>query len=254
MSDHHGRFVWYELTTTDVAAARAFYETVVGWTGQDSGVPGMEYTLLMAGDAGAAGLMALPDSAQAAGARPGWIGFVAVDDVDGTAADVVAEGGQLDRAPTDIPGIGRLAMLRDPQGAAIALFKPAGDGTPPPSSPPGQGGWRELLASDWETAFAFYAKHFGWTKADAIDMGPMGTYQLVACGGVTFGGMMTKPPSVPAPFWMYYFDVAEIGPAADRVRAAGGQVVNGPHEVPGSMWIVQCVDPQGALFSLVAPH
>jgi hypothetical protein len=66
------------------------------------------------------------------------------------------------------------------------------------------------------------------------------------------GGMMTKPPMVPVPVWGYYFNVDTIQAAIERVKAGGGTIVNGPHQVPGGQWIVQGVDPQGANFALVS--
>jgi predicted enzyme related to lactoylglutathione lyase len=125
---------------------------------------------------------------------------------------------------------------------------------PPPLAPgtPGTAGWRELYAGDREASFAFYAKLLGWTKADALDMGPMGVYQLLARNGEVFGGMMSKPPQVPVPCWVYYFNVDAIDAAVERVKAGGGQVLNGPMQVPGGSWIIQCLDPQRAMFCLVA--
>src|SRR5438067_591821 len=110
MANSHGRFVWYELMTTDVEAAKAFYAEVVGW-------------------------------------------------------------GELDA--------------------------------------PGRVGWHELLAADWEKAFAFYRELFGWQKAQT-DTGAVGTYQLFSAGGQTIGGMFTKPPTMPVPFWLYYFNIGDI--------------------------------------------
>jgi predicted enzyme related to lactoylglutathione lyase len=255
MSSSHGKFVWYELMTTDTKAAEAFYRSVIGWGAKDAGMPGMAYTLLMAGDTQIGGLMTLPESASGAGARPGWIGYVAVDDVDATAAQFKQDGGKVHREPDDISNIGRFAVVADPQGAVISLFKGMGEEPPPVAmGTPGQPGWRELLAADWASAFAFYSKHFGWTKGEAIDMGQMGTYQLFAHGGEPIGGMMTKPDSVPAPFWLYYFNVDAIAAAEQRVRTGGGQVINDPMEVPGGRWIIQCSDPQGAMFALLGPR
>jgi uncharacterized protein len=85
-------------------------------------------------------------------------------------------------------------------------------------------------------------------------MGAMGVYQLFAAGGAPIGGMMTRPPGVPASFWNYYFQVDGIGGAMERLKAGGGRVINGPMEVPGGNWIVQGLDPQGAMFSLLSPH
>jgi predicted enzyme related to lactoylglutathione lyase len=249
-----GKFVWYELMTTDTKAAESFYRNVVGWSAKDAGMPGQSYTLLGPGEIHVAGLMPIPQEACDAGARPGWIGYVGVDDVDAYTARVKDKGGAIHREPADIPGVGRFAIVADPQGVIFALFK--GAGTPPPAiapGTPGHAGWHELHALDGAKAFEFYSDMFGWTKDQAMEMGPVGVYQLFAIGGVPVGGMMTKMANMPSPFWVYYFNVPEIRAAEGRVKAAGGQIINGPHEVPGGSWIVQCLDPQGAMFALVAP-
>jgi uncharacterized protein len=255
MSSSHGKFVWYELMTTDAKAAESFYRGVVGWGAKDAGMPGIDYTLLSVGEAQVGGLMMLPEGAREAGARPGWMGYVAVDHVDAAAAQFKQDGGRVHREPDDIPGVGRFAVVADPQGAIIALFKGMGEEPKPVAmGTPGHVGWRELAAADGASAFDFYSKHFGWTKGEAIDMGAMGTYQIFAHGGEPIGGMMTKPASVPAPYWLYYFNVDGIASAEQRVGAAGGKIINGPMEVPGGSWIVQCLDPQGAMFALVGPR
>jgi hypothetical protein len=109
-----------------------------------------------------------------------------------------------------------------------------------------------LHAGDGASAFAFYSGLFGWTKAEAVDMGPMGIYQTFASGGAAIGGMMTKMPDAPAPFWLYYFNVDAIDAAVARAKDSGGSIVLEPHQVPGGSWIAQCLDPQGALFAMVA--
>jgi predicted enzyme related to lactoylglutathione lyase len=256
MTDMRGKFVWYELMTSDMAAAESFYCDVVGWTAKDSGMPGMAYTLFSVDDAMIGGLMTVPEEAVKMGARPSWIGYVAVADVDAEAQRVTALGGQVYRAPDDIPGVGRFAIVADPQGAVLSLFRGARDEPPPPLPPfgaPGIVNWHELHAADWEKAFAYYAELFGWTKSEAIDMGPMGTYQLYASGELTLGGMMNKQPQAPMPYWMYYVNVDDIDAAAARVTEKGGMVAFGPSQVPGGSWIVQGFDPQGALFGLVGP-
>ena len=254
MSTLHGRFVWYELMTPDTTAAETFYKGVIGWGARDSGVPDRTYTLLCDGETPVAGLMALSGEACAAGAKPGWIGYVAVDDVDESANAVAQAGGTIHHAADTIPGVGRFAVVADPQGAVLGLFKGSREmhGQPPSPGAPGHAGWRELSATDREAAFAFYSRLFGWTKAEALDMGPMGVYQLFASGGETIGGMMTRPDAVPTPFWLYYFTVEAIDAAVARVQSGGGQITNGPLEVPGGSWIVQCLDPQGVTFALVA--
>src|SRR5450432_2080616 len=235
MSEDPSQFVWYELMTSDVKAAGSFYGSVVGWDAKDSGLPDRTYLILSMGATMVGGLMAIPEDA---GARPGWLGYIAVSDVDAYAARVKAAGGAVHRAPEDIPGIGRFAAVADPHGAIFILFKGMGD---QPSGDAardlGRVGWHELHAGNLEEAFAFYSGLFGWTKGDAVDMGPMGTYQMFAAGGAPIGGMMTKTPEIPAPTWLYYFNVDKADAAAERIAAAGGTVAMGPHEVPGPMWI-----------------
>ena len=249
-----GKFFWYDIMTTDTEASQKFYGDVIGWGAQDSGMPGMEYTLLTVNGLPVAGLMPIPEDARLAGVAPSWTGYIAVDDVDRAAARLQQEGGKVHRAPTDVPGVMRFCVVADPQGAGFIIAKDLADETAPelPEGTPGTVGWRELYALEWKTAFDFYAKMFGWTKGEAIDTGPMGTYQLFASGDAPVGGMMTKPDTVPMPYWGYYFNVEGIDTAATRVTARGGKILNGPMQVPGGPWIVQCVDPQGALFNLVA--
>jgi uncharacterized protein len=252
MLNSRGRFLWYELVTTDMEAAKAFYAEVVGWGTQDASMPGMPYTLFTAGGASVSGVIDLPEDARKLGFRPSWLGYVGVDDVDATADRIKQLGGAVHVPPKEIPNISRFSVAVDPQKATIALFKwlKGGQEHPAGLDAPGRVGWHELLAADWETAWAFYRELFGWQKADA-DTGAMGTYQLFSAGGQTIGGMFTKPPAVPVPFWLYYFNVGDIDAAVKRVKAGSGQILDGPIEVPGDRWIVQCTDPQGAIFALV---
>ena len=253
MSKSPCQFVWYELMTTDAAAAEKFYQSVVGWTIADAGMPGMKYSLLSAGTAMVGGLMALSQSDCDAGARPGWVGYVGVDDVDACAVRVKAAGGSVHKPADDIPGVGRFAVVADPHGAVFTLFK--GDGEAPvPVAPntPGHVGWHELHAGNGEAAEAFYSAMFGWTPDRQMDMGPMGVYRIFAAGAAAIGGMMTKAAEMPSPFWLYYFNVDGIDAALARVQAGGGKVMMGPHQVPTGDWILMSADPQGAMFALVS--
>ena len=253
MSMQPAKFVWYDVMTTDTKAAEAFYRSVMGWEMKDSGMTDQSYTLLSIGSTMVGGLMPIPEDARAMGARPGWMGYIGVPDVDDYSARVKAAGGAVHRAPADIPRVGRFAVVSDPHGAGFILFKGSTSEQPAPVAPgtPGHVGWHELHAGDRESAFAFYESLFGWTKGEAMDMGPMGIYQLFATGGEPIGGMMTKTPESPAPFWLYYFNVEAVDAAIARVTAAGGQIAHGPHQVPGGSWIAQCVDPQGGMFAMV---
>jgi uncharacterized protein len=248
------QFFWHELMTSDVKAAEKFYSAVMGWKVTDSGAPGQQYTLFNVGDRGVAGMLAItPDMAEH-GARPGWLGYIAADDVDQAVVRLKQEGGKVHIEPRDAPGIIRFAMVADPQGAPFYIAKGLLPNPPPPldNSMPGTVGWNELMASDGQAAFAFYSKMFGWTKDQAVDMGPMGIYQLFAAGGQAIGGMMTKPAALPVPFWGFYFNVAAIDAGTERIKAVGGTILNGPMQVPGGQWVVQAMDPQGAAFNLVA--
>jgi predicted enzyme related to lactoylglutathione lyase len=251
MANSHGRFVWYGLMTTDVAAAKAFYTKVVGWGAQDASTPDMPYILFTVGMDSVCGLMELPEDARRMGVTPRWIGYVGVDDVDSTADRIGRLGGTVHVPPTDVAGISRFSVFADPQLATLALFKwlHPGQPQPPDVGGPGHVGWHELLATDWETAFAFYAELFGWRRADT-DIGPIGEYQLFSAAGQTVGGMFTKPPFAKEPFWLYYFNIGDIDAAIERVKARGGQILDGPVEVSGGSWVARCTDPQGATFAL----
>lgn len=184
MNDSRGRFVWYELVTADTKSAKAFYASVVGWGTRAAATGGSTYTLFTAGDTAVAGLMKLPAEAAKASAPSQWIGYVAVDDVDLAAGCVKKLGGNVYIPPTDVPNVSRFSIISDPQMATLALIKrrQGGHEGSPIFWGLGNVGWRELLASDLETAFAFYSAVFGWQKSEA-HTGSMGTYQQFSAGG-----------------------------------------------------------------------
>ncbi len=256
MTGRASHFIWYELLTSDVDAAAAFYGAVLGWKARPSGTPGMDYRLLSIGGADVCGLMALPENAAAGGMRPAWLGYLDVADVDAAVARISGAGGSLHMPASDIPGVGRLAMVADPQGAGFYVMTPMGEGASSSFAPgkPGHGGWHELHTSDWRAALAFYREQFGWTVAEEMDMGPRGTYLVFETGGGGRSGGMVDDPDAPRPYWLYYFCVDEIDAAKKRVEVHGGQALMEPHEVPGGGWIVQARDPQGALFAVVGPR
>jgi predicted enzyme related to lactoylglutathione lyase len=248
------KFVWYDAMTSDLPAAESFYASVLGWKTADAKMPDRAYTILSVGPTMIGGLMPIPEESRASGARPCWTGYIGVEDVDGYAVRVQAAGGKIHRQPEDIPDVGRFAVAADPHGAVFILFKSNTDQQPAPVAPetPGHIGWHELHAGDGESAFEFYSNLFGWTKTEAFDMGTMGTYQTFATGDAAIGGMMTKMPDMPLPFWLYYFNVDALNAAMTRVTESGGQILMGPHQVPTGQWIAQCIDPQGAMFALLS--
>ena len=252
-------FVWYDVMTTDVKAAEKFYSAVMGWKMADSGMQDAVYTLISNGDIQVGGIMPVPADAAAMGAKPAWMGYIGVNDVDEYAKKVKAAGGAIHREPTDIPGVGRFAVAADPHGAGFILFKGNLDAAPAPVPfmEKGHIGWHELHAGNREEAFAFYSKLFGWQKDTAEDMGGGEAnggfvYQTFKTGGeMATGGMMNKNSNMPIPNWVYYFSVGDIDAGAKRVRDNGGQVLMDVMQVPGGTWIAPCMDPQGAMFSLI---
>lgn len=247
-----GRFGWYEIMTGDTEATGKFYSDVVGWTTQEmpSG-EGQPYTTFNVGGVGIAGMLHMTE-------HSGWIGYIAVDDVDAHIEKIVEAGGKLWKPATDVPGMLRFAVMSDPQGAAIVVFTSNPNMASPerPAPPtPGTIGWHELYTTDLEGGFDFYNKLFGWTKVSDMDMGPMGVYRIFDEGDhkpMGDGGMMIKTPQTPVSSWNFYFNVDSIKAATARVESGGGKVLNGPTQVPGGGWIIQGEDPQGAMFSLVS--
>lgn len=253
-----GKFFWYELITPDTAAACDFYGHVIGWSFAAMEGGDMPYTVVSAGDRPVGGMMTLTADMQAGGARPAWVGYIHVADVDAKVKEIEAAGGTLHLPAFDIPGIGRIAMLADPGGAPFYVMDPRppeGEGDLPPIGPTtiGAFSWHELYAGQGQqAAFDFYAGLFGWESMMEMEMGPMGIYRLWGKDGVQLGGMMDRPAQVPASFWGFYTTVDGIDAAIGRLKEKGGQVLNGPHQVPGGSWIVQAMDPQGAAFALTS--
>jgi hypothetical protein len=249
-----GRFVWFDLMAPDVEAAKAFYPAVMGWGTQIWEAPGMSYTMWTAGERPLGGFMPMPPDAVAGGAHPHWLAYVSVPDTDATVARAGELGAKIMVPPTDIPTVGRFAVIADPQGATIAPFTPAPGSMGPPEGPPAVGdfSWHELATSDYEAAFAFYSELFGWEKVSQFDMGPdLGIYQLYGRGGAPLGGMYTKNAHMPGPpAWLHYARVADVNAVVEPVRQHGGQILNGPMEVPGGDWILMVLDNQGAPFAV----
>ncbi|MGP1352566.1 MAG: VOC family protein [Parasphingopyxis sp.] len=255
MPNKHGDFIWYELTTSDADAAKDFYSAVLGWTWETSeGQPDMPYYLFSMNDTQVGGMMALTDEMRANGAVPAWLGYIAVDDVDKSAEAIKAAGGAVHIPPTDIPDVGRFAMVNDPQGAFFYIMRGASDeeshsfaATEPKV---GHCAWNELLSSDPEAAIAFYSEQFGWEKVEEMDMPPMGKYHMLG-HGYGLGGVMQKPEQMPIPAWTFYFRVPDIDAALVTVKDKGGQVFTEPMEIPGDEYTINAMDPQGAPFALV---
>ena len=261
MTTLQGSWVWYELMSPDPDASKAFYETVVGWQVSTGHGDNTDYGFIANADGSmTGGLLRLSSEMAEHGARPCWLGYIGVDDVDAAVTAIEIAGGKTLMPARDVAMAGRFAMVADPGGAAFYIMTP----TPPPGGGEstvftalphsGRAGWNELIAADPSREIGFYTGLFGWSLPDAMDMGAMGKYQFIAHDGVTVGAIMPLMPQVPAAMWNHYFWVAGIDAAKGLIEANGGQVVNGPMEVPGGLWTIQAIDPQGAFFCLVGPR
>ena len=248
-----GRHVWSELMTSDPRAAEKFYTTVIGWTSAPFAGSPMPYTLFRRkGDVGVGGLMQTPDGMNM---PPFWAMYIAVPNLDDAAAKVERLGGSALSEVITVPTVGRMQMLKDAQGAVFYIIEPEPRDAPPDADPEiGEPSWLELMTTDPPAAMAFYQELFNWQPSEAMDMGPMGRYQMFNRGERMIGGMMNKPPEMAQvpPYWAIYFRVPDINAAVERIKANGGQVVNGPMEVPGGDVVLNAMDPQGAGFSLHA--
>jgi hypothetical protein len=215
----------------------------------------MDYRIFSADGSPVAGHMKLPADAAEAGIRPGWLGYIGVDDVDSAVAGIAAAGGRVHAPPMDLEGVGRIAFVADPQGQPFYVMRgeseEASDSFHPTKA--GHCSWNELSTPDQAAALSFYTGQFGWEVGEVMPMGEMGGYQFLHHGGRMIGAMMTNPPGQPAG-WKFAFGVRDIDEAAAKIAAAGGTVNHGPIEVPGGDRVVMASDPQGARFIAVGPR
>ena len=244
----HGQFVWYELMTPDVAAARKFYPAITGWGTQEFD---KDYTMWTTRGVPFAGIFRLRPEQRQQGIPPNWMPYIDVDNVDETSRKANSLGGKTVHGPQDIPNTGRFAVLQDPQGATFGIYKSnrssqSWDGTPVI----GRFSWHELMTTDYKKAFEFYRQLFGWEKTGEMDMGGGNMYFMYG-KGKPFGGIFNRPPEMASmpPFWMVYIHVKDVKKAVETATRAGAFVKQPPMEVPGGM-IAILGDPQGAGFAV----
>lgn len=245
-----GRFCWYDLMTPDTDRAPDFYGPVVGWTTTPFEGAAEPYTMWVNGETPLGGVVELPAQAVQAGAPPHWLAYVSTPDAKATGEKAISLGGSV-MMEMEVDNVGRFSVLGDPHGAVIAVYQPL-EWTPwnEGPAPVGHFSWHELYTNDHAEALAFYSELFGWEATDQMDMGEAGIYQMYGRNGQTLGGMMNRTPDMPPPAWMYYIRVPDIEAAAAVVAEHGGEVWNGPMEVPGGDMVAHCRDAQGAAFAL----
>jgi predicted enzyme related to lactoylglutathione lyase len=245
-----GRPLWYELLTTDMKAAEAFYTAVVGWaTAPFDGSPEPYDMWMRADNQPMGGVMKIP---QGMNFPPHWGMYIGVPKLEDAVAQIERLGGSSLSPVIEVPTVGRMRTMKDPQGGGFSVYEPASPPPHPESEPAvGDVSWHELYTTDAEAAKKFYLQLFGWRETETMDMGPMGKYHMFG-RSFPLGGMMNKMPEMAQmpTAWSLYFRVPDVHAGAERAKAHGGQVLNGPMEVPGGDWIVNCMDPQGAAFSL----
>lgn len=253
-----GAFIWYELMTTDAEGAKAFYDAVVGWNIGEGAEEYQGYRMINRSDGKfAGGVLPLTDEMTQHGARPTWLGYVNVANVDDAVAAIEKTGGKALMPPFDIPNVGRIAMVTDPQGAPFYVMKPI-----PPAGQDKQASdvfspdqlqrvsWNELSTSDPAAARSFYGDRFGWGTDEFMDMGEMGEYRFIEQGGTRIGALCGVMQGQ-QPKWRYYFRVPSIAAAKEIAEQKGGTIHMGPHQVPTGDYIIIGTDPQGAEFALV---
>lgn len=257
-SNPPGDYIWYELITPDPVGSKAFYDAVVGWDIEPEPSGDMDYRMIGRADGGlAGGIMRLTDEMESHGARPIWLGYINVDDVDSRVASIEKAGGKVLLPAFDIPDIGRIAMVADAQDAPFYVMKPI-----PPAGrekeasdvfstdQPGRVSWNELSTTDPAAARHFYGDQFGWVSNDFMEMGEMGQYRFLDHHGVRIGALCGVMEGQ-QPKWRYYFRVPSISAAKDIAEQKGGTIAIGPHQVPTGDYIIIGTDPQGAEFALV---
>lgn len=255
-------FIWYELMTPDPAGAARFYGAVVGWNiagDRDPAAGDMDYRMIARSDGGnAGGVLALTADMIAGGARPTWIGYLHVEDVDAAVAAITADGGAVQMPAMDLP-VGRIAMVTDPQGAPFYIMDPVppeggGESDVFSVTEPQRVRWNELSTSDPDAAIAFYKKHFGWGQEGEMPMGELGAYRFIQRGDIGLGAVMPLMPKMPESMWSYYIGVDDIDRAHAAVKAGGGTITNEPMEIPGGEYAMNAIDPQGAHVGFVGPR
>lgn len=252
MRNQHGNFIWYELMTADPDAAKAFYDPVAGWDIEPAPAGEMDYRMIRTASGNSGGVMRLTGDMTAHGARPTWLGYVGVDDVDATVAKAETLGAKTLMLPWTIPGIGRMAMIADPQGAPLYVMRGDSEDESTAFDPQSYGhvAWNELRTSDLDSARRFYTDLFGWTLGNVMPMGDAGDYQFLEHGGRMIGAIMRAYPGARVG-WGFAVASDDIDGAVGRIDAKGGAITYGPAAVPGDQRVVMATDPEHVPFMLV---
>lgn len=259
----HGMFTWVDLGVPDVDAAKTFYGGLFGWDADDQFDPDGNYiyTMFTLGGKSAAGMGALSPEAIEAGSHPAWTSYVNVDNVDAIVETVEANGGQTVVPAMDVFTSGRMAVLRDAEGAFFSIWQAGDNVGGEVFTEPGSLAWNELSTRDAAAAKAFYGAVFPWSfEAFGGDF----EYWTIGIEGKVDGdadmdddyngGIMPMRPEVEAmgvpAHWLVYFRVADADAAAAKATELGGQVMGEIVDTPAGR-IAMVRDPQGASFAII---
>lgn len=242
---NHGHFVWRELITSNIEAAKGFYGELLGWKFQTMDMPnGTQYTVAQAGEKMVAGIMAPPMPNM----PTHWMPYASVADVDAAAKAAEAAGGSVAAPPMDI-SVGRFAVVADPGGAHFTVWK-ANDGDGGPVEVPGPGTfcWETVTVPDAGAITDFYKSVLGWRT----DVGPAGPDSVVFKMG-EFPVADVQVSDQAPPHWLTYVVAGEANAARERAKALGAQIIVPLIEVPNVGNIVLIQDPVGAFIGLFEP-
>lgn len=243
-----GLFVWHEVSGKDIQASEDFYSRLVGWRAE-AWDQNPSYKLFQLRREAKAGLWPIIEQPNQLTAPPHWLCYVGTSDVDATVRQTVELGGKVIVPAYNVPSIGRMAHLQDPQGALFAVSSQE-ERSRFDEGEVGDFSWHELLTTNLHTAWDFYSKVFGWEKMQAMDMGPQGTYQIFGAGGHQLGGMFAPGGLQSGPLWVPYILLRDARRSADLAKELGATILQGPIEVPGGDWVFTGVDRQGAMFGV----
>lgn len=242
-----GKFIWFDLITNDVEAAKRFYGGLFGWEFEDEN-PADLFTLIKYRGKPLGGIVFGKRLKQQV-SESRWLSYLSVPDVDKATEYINTNGGTLYRKPAELPHRGRYAVVSDPQGALFALLK-ASNGDPPDEEPEmGEWLWNELLTSDANSAVSFYEEFLGY-QHEAIEVRENVTYYILKQDDKPRAGVLKSPWEEVKPNWLPYVRVENPAGLIEQVKSLGGQVLLAPDPDirKGSVAII--ADPSGAVVSI----
>ncbi len=241
-----GRFVWHDLVTDDVDAAKRFYGELFGW-GFGSTPENERFTVITLNGKPIAGII-LEDEAERDLPTARWFSSVSVEDVDDAVEAALDRSAEVDIPPSDLPDRGRYSVLHDPQGAALVLLRATG-GDPATSAEYGTGEflWTELWTRDAAAAVSFYEAVLGYDSEFTGD--ETRRYFILSREGQPHAGIGQLPPVDADPAWLPYVAVGSVREIVGRVPELGGEVILPPEAISrGSAALI--ADPTGGIIAV----